>query len=478
MPHHHHFHVHGVSTADHEKRSVAFFSVLAALLLMGTKLVVGFWTGSLGIVAEALHSGLDLMAAVITLWAVRVSGRPADAEHAYGHGKIENLSALFETLLLLATCAWIIKEAVERLFFQATVHVDANIWSFLVIILSIVVDYSRSRALMRVAKKHASQALEADALHFSTDIWSSLVVLLGLICVLVGHELDTPWLFKADAAAALGVAAVVVVVSFRMGKAAINDLLDWVPIDLSRRVAAVAKIPEVHEVKDVRVRRSGPGLFMDLTLVLDPRESLDRSHELADKVAATIKAEFPRADVVAHVEPAPVSSQDMSTAARRLAERHGTNAHDIRVFEKDGCLTMELHLEMAEALSLGEAHQKVSTLEQDLRAALPGLAQVITHIEPTEAMASVRDAEPVDVERISLCLMGFPEWASVGVSAHDVRVQWSEGVLSVSFHCTLAATTSIKQAHAFTHRIEQYLRAQIPGLGRIVVHTEPPDVHD
>ena len=239
--HQHHLHgdVHMPSLPDGEKRSVALYSVLAALLLTGTKVAVGLWTGSLGIMAEAMHSGLDLAAALVTLWAVRVSGRPADAEHAYGHGKIENLSALFETLLLLGTCVWIIWEAVQRLFFHAPIHVDANLWAFLVVILSILVDYSRSRALMRVAKKYESQALEADALHFATDIWSSLVVLAGLLGVLLAHRLDILWLSQADAVAALGVAAVVVWVSLQLGRKSIDDLLDSVPPELGRRIEAV-----------------------------------------------------------------------------------------------------------------------------------------------------------------------------------------------------------------------------------------------
>jgi divalent metal cation (Fe/Co/Zn/Cd) transporter len=355
--------------------------------------------------------------------------------------------------------------------------VDANIWAFLVVILSIVVDYSRSRALMRVAKKHGSQALEADALHFSTDIWSSLVVLFGLVCVLIGHELEIPWLSKADAVAALGVAGVVVVVSLKLAKASIADLLDSVPPELSHRVANVANIPEVREVKHVRVRRSGPGLFIDLTLVVEAGESLDRSHELANKVETAIKAEFARADVVVHVEPAPVSTVDLTATVRRLAERHGSSAHNIRIFEQDGRVIMELHLEMVASLALGEAHRRASALENELRTTLPSLAEVITHIEPAEAPAATQDADPAEVERISRCLMRFPELASRGISTHDLSVRRTEGTLSLAFHCTLAAATSIREAHSFTQRIEQFLRAEIPGLGRVIVHTEPPGEH-
>jgi cation diffusion facilitator family transporter len=471
----HDHHAHQVTASDGEKRSVAFYSVLAALLLTGTKVVVGYWTGSLGILAEAMHSGLDLAAALVTLWAVRVSGRPADAEHAYGHGKIENLSALFQTLLLIGTCAWIIKEAVERLFFHAAAHIHANLWAFLVVILSIVVDYTRSRALMRMARKHDSQALEADALHFSTDIWSSLVVLFGLVCVLVGHELDIPWLAKADAIAALGVAGVVFLVSVQLGRKSINDLLDSVDPDLGQRIATMAKVADVHEVKQVRVRRSGPDLFIDLALVLDPGESLDRSHEIAERAEAAIKAQFARADVVVHVEPASISTQDLTASARRLAERHGSSAHDIRVFEENGHLTMELHLEMPENLPLGQAHLQASALEHDLQAMQPSLAKVITHIEPAGTTSTVLNAEQAEVDRIRACLSRFPELVQLAVEAHDLSVRRTGGELAISFHCTLAAATPIKDAHAFTQRIEQYLRTEIPDLGHVIVHTEPPD---
>ena len=195
-----------------EKKKVALISVFAAIFLTGFKLVVGLLTGSLGILSEALHSGLDLVAAVITYFSVRISDKPADKEHNYGHGKIENFSALIETFLLLITSIWIIIEAIKRLVTGQT-HIEVSVWSYIVVVSSIIIDITRSRALYKVAKKHNSQALEADALHFSTDIWSSFVVLLGLICANFG-------LFFADSVAALGVAVIVLVVTYRLGKRA------------------------------------------------------------------------------------------------------------------------------------------------------------------------------------------------------------------------------------------------------------------
>ncbi len=203
-----------------EKKKVALSSVLAALVITSMKLVVGLTTNSLGILSEAAHSGLDLMAAFMTYIAVSLSDRKPDREHQFGHGKIENLSALFETILLVVTCGWIIYEAAQRLFFREA-KIEASIWGFLVIGISIVVDISRSRALSRVAKKYHSQALEADALHFSSDVWSSAVVILGLVFVSLGY-------FWVDAVAAFSVAVLVLVVSFRLGRRTINVLIDGV----------------------------------------------------------------------------------------------------------------------------------------------------------------------------------------------------------------------------------------------------------
>ncbi len=270
--------------AEREKHGAALSSVAAAVFLTSMKLVVGIITGSLGILAEAAHSGLDLVAALVTFLAVRVSGRPADREHTYGHGKVENLSALFETLLLLVTCVWIIYEALQRLLFKH-VKVDASAWAFLIMGISIVIDISRSRLLYLVAKKYDSQALEADALHFSTDIWSSSVVIVGLGFVLLGERLQLPWLAKADAVAAMAVAGIVIWVSVQLGRRTVTALLDGVSATLVDDVTHVIKaVPGVVETQRVRVRRSGPEAFADVQVSVNrnagmtsPRRSKLRS---------------------------------------------------------------------------------------------------------------------------------------------------------------------------------------------------------
>ncbi len=291
-------------SADHEKQHAAKSSVLAALALVSMKIVVGISTGSLGILAEAAHSGLDLVAAVVTFFAVRSSSKPADREHRYGHGKVENLSALLETALLLLTCFWIGHEAVKRLV-TGKVEVEVTVWSFVVMAISILVDISRSRMLYRVAKKHHSQALEADALHFSTDIWSSAVVILGLVCVGLSDLFPGgDFLHYADAVAALVVAVIVVQVSWKLGMRTINALLDAAPDGLEELVIKTAEqISGVVNCHHVRIRTSGSQVFIDLHVLMDGGMTLQQAHQLTEEVEKAIVLVSPGADVTVHPEP-------------------------------------------------------------------------------------------------------------------------------------------------------------------------------
>jgi cation diffusion facilitator family transporter len=466
---------HGLKNqANREKGLVALSSLLAAVALTLMKLGVGIATNSLGILAEAAHSGLDLVAAGVTLWAVRISGQPADREHTYGHGKFENLSALFETLLLLATCVWIIYEAVERLFLREKVEVNPSIWAFLVVVVSIVVDLSRSRALTRVSLKYKSQALEADALHFSTDIWSSLVVLLGLFGVLAAQRLQIGWLYKADTLAALGVAVIVVWVSMKLGKKSVDDLLDRIPDDLREKVVlAASRVPGVEEVTQVRMRRSGAEVFADLTLSVGPSTSFERAHEISDEAAEAVRSVVPEADVVVHAEPLNHGEPDLLTRVRMLAARHGLGAHGIRLYEQDGQRWLELHLEVKESLSLEEAHRQATEFEQDVREAMPGVTRIVSHLEPAGDITSVVQSEPADEPQVKAALEEFFRKHHLNVNLHNVEVQRVAGELQVSFHFRLNADTMIADAHDFTVRVEDFLRSRIRNLGRVVIHVEP-----
>jgi len=294
-----------------EKNSAALNSVLAACLLTGMKLAVGLISGSLGILAEAAHSGLDLVAAIVTLIAVRTASKPPDRGHAYGHGKVENLSALLETLLLLGTCLWIGSESVHRLL-HPHAHVDASIWAFAVMAVSILVDISRSRMLFSVAAKHRSQALEADALHFSTDVWSSSVVIVGLIGVKLADWFPAlAFLEKADAVAALFVAGIVILVSGRLGLRTIEGLLDASPRGAAEIIKARVEAMEgIFDCHAVRVRHSGPHFFVDLHVTLDRDLPLHVAHDLTEEVEGVVDEILPGADVTVHPEPIPPPSTE------------------------------------------------------------------------------------------------------------------------------------------------------------------------
>jgi cation diffusion facilitator family transporter len=304
--------------ARKDKRSAALSSVIAAIGLTTFKLIVGLLTNSLGILAEAAHSGLDMVAAAMTYFAVQVSDKPADKEHPFGHGKIENLSALFETLLLLATSGWIIYEAVQRLFF-INVKVQASIWSFIVMGTSIVIDYTRSRILYKAARKYKSQALEADALHFSTDIWSSSVVIVGLIGLTISRYIPgLDWMHKADAIAALIVAIIVIYISGELGWRTVSALLDTAPRGLADKVeTAAASINGVVDAHAIRIRPSGAHTFIDLHITMDGNCTLNEAHAATEVIEKAIHDIISPVDITVHVEPAHVEKPPVNKKTKK-----------------------------------------------------------------------------------------------------------------------------------------------------------------
>ena len=368
-----------------EKRAVAGNSVLAALAITALKIVVGVTTGSLGILSEALHSVLDLIAAIITLMSVRVSDKPADADHQYGHGKVENFSAFIETGLLLLTCVWIIYEAAKRLFFHH-VEIEPSIAAFVVMFISMAVDFWRSRALGRIAAKYDSQALEADALHFSTDIWSSGIVIIGLTLVLLGRRYGIGWLRDADPIAALCVAGVVVYVSWRLARKTIDALLDAAPAGVRNKiVAAVSGVDGMLEVDRVRIRRAGNRYFADLSVGVARNVTFQRSEQMVEAVTSAVHEVLPDADVIVHSVPRALNTENIFDRVRAVATRYNFNVHDVSVQDFQGHLHVEQHLELDEHLSLKEAHDRVTVLESEIRQDVPEISSILTHIESEPA---------------------------------------------------------------------------------------------
>ena len=455
-----------------EKRAVATNSVLAAIAITGLKFTVGITTGSLGILSEAAHSALDLIAATVTLFSVRVSDKPADADHQYGHGKVENFSAFIETGLLLLTCLVIIYEAIKRLFFQH-VEIEPTVAAFVVMFVSMGVDFWRSRALGKIAEKYDSQALQADALHFSTDIWSSAVVVVGLAIVLLGRKLGIPRLVDADPIAAIFVAGVIVFVSSRLARKTIDALLDTAPAGArSQIINALGQVDGLLEIERVRIRRAGNRYFADVSVGLSRGVTFQRSEQLAEEITQAVHRVLPNSDVVVHSAPRATSAENIFDRVRAVATRHNLNVHDVSVQDLEGRLHVEQHLELDERLPLKQAHDRVTVLESDIRAEIPEIASILTHIESEPA--TIEPAEQLERDsnleaRLKKVAREFKEI----VDMHDVEVKRVRDRVYVSCHCTFDDELPLSRVHDVSTALEIRFKQEAPELFRVLIHPEP-----
>src|SRR5690349_20453351 len=409
-----------------EKKRAALLSVGSAVLLVSLKTFLVVRTGSLGVLSEALHSGLDLVAAIITFLSIRVSERPADETHPYGHGKFENFSAFVETGLLALTALYIVYEAFDRLFFRS-VHIQPSVTAILVLLFALSIDLTRVLAVGYVSRKYSSDALEADALHFSTDVWSTIVVIAGIGLVWAGETWNMPWLNYADALAGLTVAAVILWVGAQLGRRTLDALLDAAPQGLQHEIArAVARMDGVLDVDRVRVRRAGNRHFVDATVSVPRTASLEQVHALSDAIEKRI-GEIVPSDVMVHAEPRAPQGEHLFEAIRAVAQRMGLAIHDVTALQHDGQLFVELHLEVDENLSLRDAHRQATELEEEIRKLRDHSTDVNIHIEPLGRHIATPDAGAGEMKQLSSAIEQFlnsmPSEFDELVNCHDVRVR-------------------------------------------------------
>ena len=458
--------------AAREKRMAALGSVGSAVVLVFLKVFLAIVTGSLGILSEALHSILDLVAAVITYISVLVSDKPADAEHLYGHGKVESFSAFVETALLLLTALYIIWEAFQRLLFHA-VPIRPSLMAIGVLALGMGVDFIRSRALNRVAKKYPSEALEADALHFSTDVWSTFVVILGISGAWLGIKFGIPWLGMLDAVAALGVAGVIIWIGGRLGRRTVDALLDVAPRGLREQITkAVDETEGVLQAERVRVRRAGPRYFVDVTISVPRTASLEQAHTASDLVERRI-AQIVPADVVVHVEPRARSNEHLFETIRAIAQHRGLSVHELSAHQYDGRLFIELHLEVDEAASLREAHRRATELEEDIHKAADPAARINIHIEPQ----GIRISGAEEMKDLSHSVQDFlnslqSEYHEL-LDCHEVHVRSVDHKILVSCHCAMDGGLPITEVHDITAALEDRVKERFPQIFRLTIHPEP-----
>src|SRR6266481_6007349 len=459
-----------------EKKRAALLSVASALALVSLKTFLVLRTGSLGVLSEALHSGLDLIAAIITFLSVRVSDEPADERHPYGHGKFENFSAFVETGLLLLTALYIIYEAFSRLFFRS-VHIEPSITAMVILFCALGIDLTRARALSRVSRKYSSDALEADALHFSTDVWSTIVVIAGIGLVWAGETWNLPYLIYADALAGLAVAAVILWVGSQLGRRTVDALLDAAPEGLQQEIArTIARMDGVLDVDRVRVRRAGNRHFVDATVSVARTATLEQVHALSDAIERRI-GEIVPSDVMVHAEPRAPQGEHLFEAIRAVAQKMGLAVHDLTAVQQDGQLFIELHLEVDEHLSLGDAHRQATDLEEKIRELRDGQVEVNIHIEPLGKHIATPDAGAGEMKQLSRVIEEFlnklPLEFDELVNCHDVRARQVEHHILVSCHCTMKSELPITQIHDVTAALEDRVKEKFPQIYRVTIHPEP-----
>lgn len=463
------------------KRSAALSSALAALGITLLKLLTGLLIGSVGMLSEAAHSAIDLVASTVTLFAVRAADRPADEEHNYGHGKLENLSAGFEILLMLASCVWIIAESLARILHHKHLTLRFSPWPFVVLLLSIAVDYTRSRALHRVAVEHRSDALEADAVHFGMDIWSASAVLLGLVASMIGDRLHIAALEFADPIAALLVAGVILRVTWELTAKTLDSLLDATPPEARVRlrrdlVTDLSAVPDVVSVERLRMRRSGSNYFVDLTLGLPRNLTFQRAEQVTFAATAAVQQQLPGADVVVSTVPTATLGESIFDRVRAVAARSGLAVHDVSVHQIDGALHVEQHLEVPETTSLRDAHEVATRLETEMRRDVPALASVLTHIESEPATIS-QSAQIEASRNLEQQLRTIAEEFPEIVDIHEISVTRGHGgaanSVQVNLHCTLPDDLPMGRVHEIITAFEGEVRLRHPQVARVFIHPEP-----
>lgn len=447
--------------------------MLAALAMTLLKLAAGLLSGSLGVLSDAAHSGLDMIGSTLTFFSVRVSDRPADEDHTYGHGKFENLSSFGEVVLMAVSSGWFIWEAINRIV-SNSMEVRHSVWPVLVVLTSIAVDFWRSRQLRAVAERTGSAALATDAFHFASDIWSSAAVLCGLAVSWAGSLYGVAALRYADPIAAIVVSLLILRLTVRLGREAVDVLLDQIPAETRRHLLAeVESVPGVLAVEQARVRRAGAAYFADLTLALPRRFTFEHTGELVRAATAAVHRALPEADVVIHTVPRQARAESIFDRVRAVASRNNVSVHEVSVQSHQGRLRVEQHLELDETLSLLKAHEFVCLLEAEILREVPEIDAVLTHIE-SEPATIEPPGERVEADRrIEQAMHRVAALLPEIVDVHEILVGRSGEHISVSCHCTLPDDLTMQRVHVAITALEDRFRLDCPEVYRVTIHPEP-----
>jgi len=453
--------------ADAKERA-AIGSIVASSGIAGLKLVVALATGSLALLTDALHSLMDVAATVMTWLAVRYAAKPADSEHHYGHGKVESVSALIEVGLLVAVSAFVVVEASARLIGRSEAEVAFSWAAIAVLVVAIVVDFLRVRALRRIARETQSHALESNALHFSADMWQSAVVLIGLGFVYLGYP-------QADSIAALAVAGFIVVAAWGLGKRTFDTLMDMAPEGVAERIGSLASTQRgVVAVERVRARRVGATIFAEVSVAVPRLLAPDRIAALKEALGARIREELPDVEATITANPRALDDESVLERVLLIAAAKRIPVHHVTVQQIEGKLAVALDLEVDGRLSLEAAHVIATRLETAIRDAFGPETEVETHIEPLEARGIDGEGVP-EAERAATAatIAGLAEGHPTLGDIHDVRVRRTPKGRLVVLHCRADPKTTVAEVHAAVDALEHAIRGACPDVVRVVTHAEP-----
>lgn len=450
------------------KSRVAAISIFASAGMATAKFVVGIAIGSLALISEALHSSVDVVATVITWMVVRVSDRPADEEHHYGHGKFESVSALGVIAMLYVLAGGILVESYSRLREGVPPPMVSAI-PFIVLLLDIAVNFWRARALHRTAHDTKSQALAADALHFASDVLGSIAVMIGLALSGLGYA----W---GDAAAAIGVAVMIALLGLRLARSTVETLLDRAPEGASEKAtAAIRAVPGVVDVERLRVRMVGSTHFIDAIVQVPRTYPIDRVDEIKRKAQDAVTGALEDADLTFTAVPVARDNESVRERIMVIARNSGLAVHHVTVHDLGGKLTVSIDLEVDGEMALTAAHDIAHELERDIREEFGEDVEVDTHIEPLEPELPLgTDAAPERVEAVKTALSRFAADGAIH-DIHSVRVRNTDAGEIVNFHCRAAPSMSVIKVHQNVDEIERALRRAFPTVKRVISHAEPPD---
>jgi cation diffusion facilitator family transporter len=448
------------------QRRTALVSVGAACVLIALKLGTGLATGSLGLISEAVHSGTDLVAALLTFFAVGVAVRPADRGHAYGHGKAEHLSALAEGGFLVLASLFIAYQALARLTGLTESEVDPTWYAIGVVLLVIVIDASRTHVSLHAARQYHSEALLANALHFGSDLLGSTAVLIGLLVARAGYP-------QADSIAALFVALLVLVAAGRLMRRNVDVLMDRVPVEAERAARrAIEALDPAVQLRRLRMRQAAGRHFADVVIGVSPDAAVGQAHAAADAVEEAVQAALPESDVVVHVEPQDEAELRERVSAAAMSVPSVREVHNLRVLSVDGGLQVALHLKLPGELSLEEAHALASSVEQAIAGAVPEVSSVQTHLEPLREPGAGTAPAQADVQANADAVADLVR-EETGRPPRELRFLETDDGLVIFLTLGLDPDSRLADAHARASEIEERIREACSGVADVIVHTEP-----